>query len=114
VPDQELRPSPGDVIQAVEERLANATSPREMMAWLQIRGELLRQNEYSREQEHRRRIEKISLFARLGFAGLAFSVGTGLFIAGFPWGGIILGAGLVGFIPEYERVLRSLLGRGSD
>jgi hypothetical protein len=62
VPQQPAPPARHS-LQVVEERLAQATSPQEVLLWTQVRAEILRQDDFVKEQEHRRRMEKIPYFS---------------------------------------------------
>ena len=41
------------LLPAVEERLVKAGSPQEILLWTQVRGEIQRQDDFRKEQEHR-------------------------------------------------------------
>jgi hypothetical protein len=86
ITQQDFKPQSRDMsgevsaLSIVEERLAKANSPQEIILMTQIRGEIMRQNEAAKDQNHRRWIEKIGLQFKIGFSICAFGVGTGLVI----------------------------------
>lgn len=93
----------------VEERLAKATSPEDVVLWTQVRAELLRQNEMTKEGEHRRTLEKIQVARKVGLSGVALSIGTVLVITGLTYP-LILGVGLYDLAPDLLK--EALGGRG--
>jgi hypothetical protein len=77
-------------VRAIEERLARANTPEEAIFWTQVRGELLRQNTLEKEQEHRRRLERLQVQFKMGFSIGAVLGGIGLTALGFSYVGLFL------------------------
>lgn len=115
-------PSPSDTfldkettLERIEERLAKATSPEEIVLWTRIRGEIIRQNEIINEGKHRRSLqiknnqhqrslEKIQVIRKTVLAGGAVTIGIGLIISGFTVSGIfVLGVGFNELAPGYMK-----------
>ena len=92
------------LLPAVEERLVKAGSPQEILLWTQVRGEIQRQDDFLKEQEHRRTLERIQVLFKMGLSMVAVVTGAGLVIEGFPYAGLFfLGAGLYGLAPDYVK-----------
>lgn len=91
-----------DILQSIDNRLAEADSYPDIVLWTRVRGEVLKQNESATEQSHRRSLEKIQLLYKMTFSIGAFTVGTVLIVSSFVYPGFfILGAGLYGLAPSY-------------
>jgi len=92
------------VLAAVEERLVKANSPQEILLWTQVRGEIQRQDDLLKEQEHRRKLERIQIIFKMGLSMVAVVTGAGLAVGGFQYAGLfVLGAGLYGLAPDYVK-----------
>ena len=92
------------VLAAVEERLVNANSPQDVILWTQVRGEILRQDNILKDQEHRRRLERIQVQFKMGLSIATVLAGAGLVVGGFQGAGLfVLGAGLYGLAPDYVK-----------
>jgi hypothetical protein len=84
--------------------LARANTPEEAIFGTQVRGELLRQNTLEKEQQHRRRLERLQVQFKMGFSIGAVLGGIGLTALGFSYVGLfLLGAGLYGVVPDYVK-----------
>lgn len=82
------------VLAAVEERLAKSNSPQEIILWTQVSGEIQRQGESLKRQEHRRNLERKRVRFKMSLAIGAVVIGTGL-VASFSGVGLfVLGSGL--------------------
>lgn len=87
---------------AVEQRLAKAESPQDIVLWTGVRQEILRQNEDREDRRHRRQMRAIQLKYKMGFSVAAFLAGIVLISVGFPYPGLFIsGAGLYGIAPDY-------------
>lgn len=103
-------PDPSTALSRVEERLAKATTPEEVVLWTRIRGEIVRQNEIIKNGEQRRFLEKIQIVRKLGLSVGALTIGTVLISSGLIYPGLlILGAGLYDLAPD---LLKEALGGG--
>jgi hypothetical protein len=112
VPENEpLNTIPGQVSQQdvpvltqIERRLVEANSPQEILLWTQVRGEILRQDDILKGQEHQRKLERLQVLFKMGLSIVAVITGTTLVVNGFPYAGLfILGAGLYGLAPDYVK-----------
>jgi hypothetical protein len=92
------------VLAKVEERLANATTPEEIVLWTRVRAEILKQNELAEEGKHRRTLEKVEVASQKAVTAAALGIGVGLIIIGVPEIGLfVLGAGLFKLAPDYVK-----------
>jgi hypothetical protein len=94
------KPSPSDVsfdenltLVKIEERLVQATSPEEITLWMQVREEIIRQNELVKDSKHQRSLDKIQIIRKTSLSGIAITigivfVGIGLKVSGFVLLGI--------------------------
>ena len=99
------RESGDSVLSSIEERLIQADNSQEdIVLWTQVRGEIIRQDEESRNQEHRRSSEKGQVRYKMGFSVIAFAVGICMLISGLELGVFISGAGLFGVVPDYVKM----------
>ena len=88
----------------IERRLVEANSPQEILLWTQVRGEILRQNDILKEQEHQRKLEGLQVIFKMGLFIVAVITGTTLVVSGFPYAGLfVLGTGLYGLAPDYVK-----------
>lgn len=92
------------VLPAVEERLVKANSPQEIILWTQVRGEIIRQDNILKNQEHRQYLERIQVRFKMVLSIIAVLTGAGLIVGGFPYAGLfVLGAGLYELAPDYVK-----------
>jgi hypothetical protein len=108
--DRDLSAERGpDPIRDVERRLTQANDLREIALWIQIRGEILRQNEEAldRRAARQRQVERARAEIAKGF--LAVSLGVYLIQSGY-WipGFLCLGAGLYSLAPDYVKQFNPL------
>jgi hypothetical protein len=110
VSSSELSPSsgtnsdPNTILAKVEERLATANTPEEIVLWTQIRGEIIRQDELRKDAEQKRTIETIEVVSQKGLTAAALGIGVGLIIIGIPEIGLlVLGAGLYKLAPDFVK-----------
>lgn len=109
-PNEPTSPTQGkseevSILSSIEDRLVQADNPHDIVLWTQVRNEIKRQDEESKNQEHRRFLEKSEVWYKMGFSVCAFAVGIGLLISNLTFPGLfILGAGLSGFVPEYVKM----------
>ena len=89
---------------SIDERISQADNPEDAMDWVRLREVINGQNEESKNQEHRRFLEKAQVWYKMGFSVIAFIVGIGLLIGGLTLPGIFIsGAGLFGVAPDYVK-----------
>jgi hypothetical protein len=94
------------VLSSIEERLIQADNPQDIVLWTQVRAEIIRQNEESKNQEHQHSLEKAQVRYKMIFSVSAFVVGIGMLIGGLTYPGLFIsGAGLFGFVPDYVKAL---------
>jgi hypothetical protein len=90
------------VLQSIDNRIANADDPREIVLWTKVREEIIRQNENMEEPRHRRRLSTWQLYFKMSFSIVAFATGVILLIKGFMLlAPLIIGAGLFALAPEF-------------
>jgi hypothetical protein len=108
-----LVPAPdGDPIKRIEERLVNATDPREILLWTQVRSEVIRQNDAAKGRAREERETEAARF-KMGFSIFAVPVGVFLIQTGEGLGGYFsLGVGFYGLAPNF--VTRFFSERGSQ
>ena len=106
------------VLSSIEERLIQADNPQDIVLWTQVRAQIIRQDEESRNQEHQRSLEKVQVRYKMIFSISAFAVGIGMLISGLTYPGLFIsGAGLFGFVPDYVKALLRIFrekGRGEE
>ena len=106
------------VLSSIEERLIQADNPQDIVLWTQVRAQIIRQDEESRNQEHQRSLEKVQVRYKMIFSISAFVVGIGMLIGGLTYPGLFIsGAGLFGFVPDYVKALLRIFrekGRGEE
>jgi len=106
------------ILSSIEDRLIQADNPQDIVLWTQVRNEIKRQDEESKNQEHRRFLEKSEVLYKMGFSVGAFAVGIGLLISNLTYPGFfVLGAGLSGFVPEYVKIFFRIFkekGKGGE
>lgn len=75
-------PSPSDIsfdenitLVKIEERLIKATSPEEIALWMQVREEIIRQNELVKDCKHQRSLEMIQIIRKTSLSGIAITIG---------------------------------------
>ena len=106
------------VLSSIEKRLIEADNPQDIVLWTQVRGEIIRQNEGAKNQEHQRSSEKRQVWYKMVFSVSAFVVGIGMLIGGLTYLGLFIsGAGLFGFVPDYVKALLRIFrekGRGGE
>lgn len=92
---------PADVtaLSRIEARLAQAQSAEDVVLWNQVRREIIRQDEIVKDGNHRRFLEKVQVFRKLGLSVTALTIGTVLVMTGYRIGIFLLGVAL------YELVL---------
>lgn len=92
------------VLTQIERRLVEANSHQEILLWTQVRGEILRQDDILKGQEHQRKLERLQVLFKMGLSIVAVITGTTLVVNGFPYAGLfVLGAGLYGLAPDYVK-----------
>lgn len=90
------------ILQSIDNRIATADDPREIVLWTKVREEIIRQNETMEEPKHRRRLANWQLYFKMGFSLVAFATGVILLIKGFILlAPLIIGAGLFALAPEF-------------
>lgn len=95
VPPPPPNQTPPSVLLRIEERLAQAVSPQEAVPWVQIRGEILRQDDQRDGQRHNRSSDRIRQLTKSGLTVLATVAGIVLVVEShFIAGMFTLGAGL--------------------
>ena len=93
--------SPLDAIERIDQRIAEST-PSEALTWIQIRDEIGKQDEYLRDRQHLRLMEKWGVVGKLGLSVIAVASGVGLAFGGFGYPAFIcLGAGLYNLAPDF-------------
>lgn len=93
-----------DILDSVAERLAQASSPRDVVLWTQVRGELLRQNEEVEDRKQQRQLERIQLYGKLLLSMIAIVVGVLLLKWGYGVAGLFsLGVGLFWLAPDLVK-----------
>ena len=94
----------------VEERIAKANSPQEALFWTQIRGEIIQQNETIKEGKHKRLIQNVQIWQRIGVSVAALTIGLVLFSNGSTEAGLlVLGVFLYELVPDLVK--KAFLGR---
>lgn len=89
-------------LERIEERLANANSPDEILLWTKIRGEIIRQNEFIKDGQYQRFLRRFSLIRKTAFSVIAITIGIGLIIGGSSGlGASILGVVFYELVPNY-------------
>ncbi len=103
------------VLLSIDERISQADNPEDAMDWARLREVINGQNEESKNQEHRRFLEKAQAWYKMGFPVIVFIVGIGLLIGGLTLPGLFIsGAGLFGIVPEYVKMFfRSFKEKGT-
>ena len=92
------------VLTQIERRSVEANSPQEILLWTQVRGEILRQDDILKGQEHQRKVERLQVIFKMGLSIVAIITGTTLVVSEFPYAGLfVLGAGLYGLAPDYVK-----------
>jgi len=82
-------------VQLVEELLGKSASPQEGLDWSKVRLEVLRQNEYLKEENHQRVLEKTRLIYGIVFSSVVFVTGSVLFICHYDNAFYLIAVGLV-------------------
>lgn len=100
-----VRSKPLDTLAGIDQRIAEATPP-EALAWLQIRDELIRQNEKVRDRDHLRAMEKFGVGGKLALSGIAIVSGVALAFGDFGLPAFLcLGAGLFNLAPNFVMAM---------
>jgi hypothetical protein len=95
-----------DILDSVAERLAQASSPRDVILWTQVRGELLRQNEEVKDRKQQRQLESIQLYGKLLLSMVAIVVGVLLLKWDYGVAGLFsLGVGLFWLAPDLVKAV---------
>ncbi|MET7244290.1 hypothetical protein ABZT49_13045 [Methylobacterium sp. EM32] len=95
----------GSALAAIDRHIAVA-SPKEALAWTQIRDTILLQDEAAKDRDHIRRVELLGIYAKLGLSGAAIGSGVALAFGGFGLPAFLcLGAGLYGLAPDFIKVV---------
>ena len=104
-----------NALSQVDRRIVEA-SAEEALKWLEVRGEILKQNESTRDREHIRRMEAWAISGKIALSAGAIASGVGLAFGGFGSPAFIcLGAGLYGLAPEFiNALLRRRKGGGNE
>lgn len=92
------------VVSSIEERLTQADNSQDIVLWTLVRGEVKRQDEETKNHEHRRSLEKVQMWCKVVFSAIAFFTGIGMLIGGLKLGVFISGAGLFWFVPDYVKM----------
>lgn len=92
------------VLSSIDERIASADDPHEIVMLTQVRNEIARQDEESRDREHSRWVDRTKIWLKVGGSFVGIAVGSGLLIGGFSYPGFfVLGAGIFGLFPGYVK-----------
>ncbi|MGB7439510.1 MAG: hypothetical protein WA919_00450 [Coleofasciculaceae cyanobacterium] len=81
--------------QLADELLKKANSPQEALNWVEIRQEVLRQNEYVKEENHQRILEKTRLIYGIAFSATVCITGLVLFICQYENSLYLIAVGLL-------------------
>lgn len=99
------------VLDAVDVRIASGL-PSEAIQWLQVRREIVDQNEFVTDRAHLRTMQKVNAFATIGLSIIALVVGIILVLKGSQWPGYVcIGAGLYCIAP---KLIEKVFGSGSS
>lgn len=91
-------------LERIEERLANANSPDEILLWTKVRGEIIRQNEFIKDGQYQRFLRRFSLIRKTALSVIAITIGIGLIIGGSSvLGASILGVVFYELVPDYLK-----------
>jgi hypothetical protein len=90
-------PSPSDVsfnknltLVKIEERLVQATSPEEISLWMQVRREIIEQNEIINDNKHQRFLETIRIIRKTSLSGIAITIGIVFVSSGLRIPGLLI------------------------
>jgi hypothetical protein len=105
----DLAVSAVDVIAGIDRHIA-ASTPDEAYAWVQLRGEIVHQEDDRLDVAHLRTMEKWGMIAKVGLSACAIATGAGMAIMGIGLPAFLcLGAGLYGLAPSFvDQVARRL------
>lgn len=93
------------VLSSIEERLAQADNPQDIVLWTQVREEIIRQDQESKDQEHRRFLEKAQIWFKMGVFCYCFHRRYSPTCWWYnPDRTFHIGAGLFGFVPDYVKM----------
>lgn len=81
--------------QLADELLKKANSPQEALNWVEIRQEVLRQNEYVKEENHQRVLEKTRQIYGIAFSATVCITGLVLFICQYENAFYLIAVGLL-------------------
>lgn len=95
-----------DILGSVAERLAQALSPRDIVLWTQVRGEVLRQDEEAEDRRQQRQLERIQLYGKLLLSVVAIAVGVLLLKWDYAVAGLFsLGVGFFWLAPDLVKAV---------
>lgn len=99
----ERAPQPARYLDRLSERIADSKTPLpESLVLMQIRDEMIRQDEYRLDRAHIRRAETRQFWAKLAFSAGAAGTGIGLIATGFTLEGFVaLGIGFHWLAPDF-------------
>ena len=81
-----------------------SASISEVAKLVTARGEIVKQDEYGREADHRRRGENPAFYSKVVFSVAAIGVGAGLVLAGFGLPGFsLIGGSAAVYVPDYVK-----------
>lgn len=91
-------------LQRIEDRLTQAKSPEDIKLWTQVRGDIIKQDEYVKNGKHQRSIEIMQVIRKTSLSGIAIIIGVGLIIKGLTLPGLfILGTGFYELALDYVK-----------
>jgi hypothetical protein len=95
-----------DILGSVAERLAQASSPRDIVLWTQVRGEVLRQDEEAEDRRQQRQLERIQLYGKLLLSVVAIAIGVLLLKWDYSVAGLFsLGVGFFWLAPDLVKAV---------
>ena len=102
MPMEASRSEERSIIRSIDQRIAKAKDPRDIVLWTKVRDEIIRQNERIEDPRHRRRLQSIQLYFKMGFSIVAFATGVLMLVYGFIYlAPLIIGAGLFALAPDF-------------
>jgi hypothetical protein len=105
-------PEPEKITKTIDDRLAEAEYPQDIVLWTRVREEVGRQEEQKKSAEHKRRLEVLQFYFKAGFSVVVFATGIILLIYQYFYlAPLILGAALFILAPEF---IMAYLTRGED
>lgn len=90
--------------QLSDELLEKAASPQEALDWVKFRQEVLRQNEYVKEENHQRVSEKTRLIYGIAFSATVCITGLVLFICQYENSLYLIAVGLLPLLSKRKTI----------